>query len=134
MSGKKIVETSELKVGKYVFIDGEPSRITSLTKSKPGKHGEAKIRLEGVGLFDNRKRSLLKPAGHKVDVPIVDKRTAQVLTIVGDNIQLMDMDTYETFELPRPEEKDISSALQESAEVLYMDIMGRRKILQVKSA
>jgi len=48
-------EIRELKVNRYVVIDDEPCRIISIQMSKPGKHGEAKARLEVVGLFDGQK-------------------------------------------------------------------------------
>ncbi|ODS37144.1 translation initiation factor IF-5A [Candidatus Altiarchaeales archaeon WOR_SM1_SCG] len=100
----KIVELRTLKVGRYMVMDDEPCKITSMDVSKPGKHGEAKVRIEGIGIFDNRKRSAIKPSGHKVTIPMLDKRTGQVLTVIGDEVQLMDMESYETFELPIPEE------------------------------
>ena len=129
---RKIVDTTDLKVGKYVLIDDEPCRIVDIQKSKPGKHGEAKIRVEAIGIFDDRKRSILKPAGHKVEVPIINKKTGQVTTMVGDQVQLMDMESYEVFEIPLPQEDEIKSMLKEGKEVLYMQAGNRRKIMQAK--
>lgn len=128
--GTKIVELRTLKVGRYILMDDEPCKIKSMDTSKPGKHGEAKVRIEGIGIFDNRKRSAIKPSGHKVTIPMLDKRTGQVLAIVGNEVQLMDMESYETFELPIPDE--LKEQLSEGGELLYMECMGRRKILQVK--
>ena len=65
-------EIRELKVNRYIVIDDEPCRIISIQTSKPGKHGEAKARLEAVGLFDGQKRSIVHPVTHKVRVPIID--------------------------------------------------------------
>ncbi|PKP51089.1 MAG: translation initiation factor IF-5A [Candidatus Altiarchaeales archaeon HGW-Altiarchaeales-3] len=126
----KIVELRTLKVGRYMLMDDEPCKITSMDVSKPGKHGEAKVRIEGMGIFDNRKRSAIKPSGHKVTIPMLDKRTGQVLTVIGDEVQLMDMDGYETFELPIPDE--LKGQLSEGKELLYMECMGRKRILQLK--
>ena len=39
---------------------------------------------------------------HKVQVPMIDKRKAQVLAVMGDEIQLMDLETYETLPAARP--------------------------------
>jgi len=61
---------------------------------------------------------------HKVGVPMIDKRTAQVLSIAGSTAQLMDMATYETFELPLPEDM----TLEPGKEIQYMEALGRRKI------
>ena len=105
---KKVVEVKTLKVGKYVILDGEASKITSIQTSSPGKHGAAKARVEAVGIFDNQKRSLVKPVDSKIDIPMIDKRAAQVLAIMGSDVQLMDMEDYDTFEVPIPDEPSIT--------------------------
>ena len=68
-----------LKPGKFCVIDGEPCKVLSMTTSTSGKHGGAKARLEGVGIFDNKRRSVVKPADTEIDVPIVEKKTGQVV-------------------------------------------------------
>jgi len=121
---KTMAEVRTLKVGKYIIVDDEPCKILNITTSKPGKHGEAKARIDAMGLFDNQKRSIVHPVKHKVGVPMIDKRTAQVLSIAGSTAQLMDMATYETFELPLPEDM----TLEPGKEIQYMEALGRRKI------
>lgn len=121
---KTMAEVRTLKVGKYIIVDDEPCKILNISTSKPGKHGESKARIDAMGLFDNQKRSIVHPVKHKVGVPMIDKRTAQVLSIAGSTVQLMDMATYETFELPLPD--DIT--LESGKEVQYMEALGRRKI------
>lgn len=127
---KKVVEVKTLKVGKYVVLDGEASKITSLTTSSPGKHGAAKARLEAVGIFDNQKRSIVKPVDTKIDIPIIDKRVGQVLALMGANVQLMDMESYETLDLPIPD--DLKDQVKEGAEVDYIVALGNMKIMRVK--
>ena len=121
---KTMAEVRTLKVGKYIIVDDEPCKILDITTSKPGNHGEAKARIDAMGLFDNQKRSIVHPVKHKVGVPMIDKRTAQVLSIAGSTAQLMDMATYETFELPLPEDM----TLEPGKEIQYMEALGRRKI------
>ncbi len=121
-------EMRELKVGRYVVIDEEPCKIISIQMSKPGKHGEAKARLEAVGIFDGQKRSVVHPVTHKVRVPMIDKRKAQVLSIHENKAQLMDLENYETFELEVPEE--LRSTLRAGQESLYLETLGRRKLSQ----
>ena len=119
-------EMRELKVNRYVVIDEEPCKILSIQFSKPGKHGEAKARLEAIGLFDGQKRSVVHPVTHKVRVPMIDKRKAQVLSIHENRAQLMDLENYETFELEVPEE--LRANLQPGQEQLYLETLGRRKL------
>jgi translation initiation factor 5A len=120
------VEVRELKEGRYMNIDDEPCQISSISTSKPGKHGEAKARIEAVGIFDGAKRSVVFPVKHKVQVPIIDKRQAQVITQMGGEVQLMDLETYETFNVPIPEE--FKDKLAPGKEIQYMITMGRKKI------
>ena len=127
---KEIAEVRELKVGRYVLIDEEPCKIMSISTSTPGKHGEAKARIDAVGIFDEQKRSVVHPVKHKVGVPIIDKRSAQILALMGtDVVQLMDLETYETFEMPIPE--DLKGQLEPGKEILYLQAMGKRKITRV---
>ena len=126
---KEQAEVRELKVNRYVIIDEEPCKIVSISMSKPGKHGEAKARIEAIGIFDERKRSIVHPVTHKVHVPMIDKRTAQVLALMGDQVQLMDLETYATFEIPIPEE--FKGKLEPGKEVQYLEAMGKKKITRI---
>ncbi len=119
-------EIRELKVNRYVVIDEEPCRIISIQTSKPGKHGEAKARLEAVGVFDGQKRSVVHPVTHKVRVPMIDKRKAQVLSVHANVAQLMDLSTYATFEITLPEE--LRGKLGPGQETMYIEALGRRKL------
>lgn len=126
---KEMAEVRELKENRYVIIDNEPCKIMSISTSKPGKHGEAKARIEAIGIFDNQKRSVVYPVRHKVSIPIIDKRNAQVLAIKGEAAELMDLETYETFEMAIPDE--FKGQLKEGEDINYIQALGRRKIMRV---
>lgn len=123
---KELAEVRTLRVNRYMIINDEPCKIMSISTSKPGKHGEAKARIEAIGIFDGQKRSIVHPVRHKVHVPMIDKRSAQVLALMGDTIQLMDLDTYETFEMPIPNE--FKSQLKPGKEIQYLEALGKKKI------
>jgi translation initiation factor 5A len=126
---KQLAEVRTLKVNRYIIINDEPCKIMSMSTSKPGKHGEAKARIEAIGVFDGQKRSIVHPVKHKVQVPMIDKRSAQVLSLMGNNVQLMDLETYETFELPIPAE--YKGQLQPGKEIQYLNALGKKKITRV---
>jgi len=126
---KELAEVRTLRVNRYVIIDDEPCKIMSISTSKPGKHGESKARIEAIGVFDGQKRSIVHPVKHKVHVPMIDKRNAQVLALMGDNVQLMDMETYETFEMPIPSE--YKGQLEPGKEINYLQALGKKKITRV---
>ena len=95
-------DANSIKRGSYILADEEPCQVLDLSHSKTGKHGHAKIRMEVIGLFDKKKRSLVMPSTNKVQVPIIDKRNAQVITIEGEEMSVMDKESYETISIPQP--------------------------------
>ena len=117
-----------LKVGSYMLIDEEPCKIIEISTSKPGKHGEAKARMEAIGLFDGKKRSVVHPVKHKVQVPMIDRRSAQVVAIMGNEVQLMDLETYETFNVPIPE--DMKDQLEPGKDITYLIAMDRKMLMK----
>ena len=124
-------ELGSLKVGNFIVINGEPCRIVEMSKAKTGKHGSAKAHVVAIGIFTGNKRTLVAPVSQRVEVPIIDKRNAQVIAVTGDTVQLMDLETYETFEVDMPSEEDIRAKLEPGAEVEYWVVMGKRKIMRV---
>ena len=122
-------EVRTLKEGRYMNIEEEPCKIMSISTSKPGKHGEAKARIEAIGIFDGNKRSVVYPVKHKVQVPMIDKRQAQVVSLMGAEVQLMDLETYEMFQLSIPDE--FKDSLKPGEEIMYIVAMGRKKIMRV---
>ncbi|HDJ66198.1 MAG TPA: translation initiation factor IF-5A [Nitrososphaeria archaeon] len=127
----KPAELGSLKVGHNIVIDGEPCRIVELEKSKPGKHGAAKVRLVAIGIFDGVKRTMVGPADSRVEVPIIEKRSGQVVSI-GDTVSIMDNETYEILEVPMPKDEKLIERLEPGVAVEYWKIMGRSMIVHVK--
>ena len=126
----KLVEVGGLKKGDTIIIDGAPCKITDTATSRPGKHGHAKVNMMAVGILDGKKRNAVMPGHDKVEAPIIEKKNAQVLSITGKKANVMDSDTYETFEMDIPE--DLEAEVKEGVEVLYWTIMGAKVMKQVK--
>src|SRR3989344_8682592 len=101
---KKIVGANNIKKGNYVIIDGVACATTDVEISRPGKHGHSKVKITAIGLLDDKKRVIVMPGHDNIEVPIVNKRNAQVLSIQGNTANVMDSETYETFDLKIPEE------------------------------
>jgi translation initiation factor 5A len=127
----KPMDLGALRVGSYIIIDSEPCRIMSYTKSKPGKHGSAKARIVAIGVFDEAKRTLVKPVSAQIEVPIIEKKAGQVIALLPAAVQVMDLETYEILEAPLPEE-EIKSKLASGIEVEYWRILGKTRIMRTK--
>ncbi|MFP4403244.1 MAG: translation initiation factor IF-5A [Nanoarchaeota archaeon] len=119
-----------LQKGAYVIIDGVACKVSDTQTSRPGKHGHAKVRMQAVGLIDGKKREIVKPGHDSIEVPLIDKRNAQVLTIQDDMANVMDSETFETFDLKIPEE--LKEEVQEGVTVLYWTILNDKVMKQVK--
>ncbi len=119
----------DLRPGKFLLIDGVPCRVVEIDVSSPGKHGAAKMRITAVGIFDGQKKTLLKPSSADIEVPVINKKKAQVVSITENMAQLMDLDSYETYEVPIPEE--LKASLKQGSEVEVMESMNRKAISRV---
>ena len=131
MTGTKPVSIGTLQKGNYIVIDGVACKVNDTQTSRPGKHGHAKVRLTGIGLIDGKKRVLLSPGHDNVEVPIIDKRNAQVLSISGSTASVMDSENYETFDLNIPE--DLKDQIVDGCTVLYWVILSDKVMKQVKT-
>ncbi len=130
MGDKKVTDVGSIKVGSYVIVDEVACVVKSIQISKPGKHGSTKARIEAVGLTDSQIRIFIKPTSDRIEVPIIEKKNAQVLSLHGTMANVMDMESYETFDLKISEE--LSGQIKEGDQVLYWIILDEKVLKQVK--
>jgi translation initiation factor 5A len=123
---KEQKQVRELQEGSYVMMEDSPCKINAYSTAKPGKHGSAKARIEGKGVFDGKKRSLSQPVDAKVWVPIIERKGGQVLSVSDGEMQVMDLDTYDTFTMRIPDE--ISASADD--EIEFLEYEGQRKIVR----
>ncbi|APX95399.1 translation initiation factor IF-5A [Natronorubrum daqingense] len=122
---KQQTEVRELQEGSYVMIDDAACKINAYSTAKPGKHGSAKARVEAKGVFDGKKRSLSQPVDAKIWVPIIDRKNGQIVSVDGNDMQVMDLETYETITMRVPEDKDVSP----DENIEYLEMEDQRKIV-----
>ena len=124
MPGTTRVEIRTLKVGRYVAIDDDAYKILSISKSKPGKHGSAKARLELEDILTGQKRSHVGTVTDNIQVPVIEKGSAVITFVQGSEVNAMDNKTYETLILPL----DPDMNLEAGGEIQWMEAMGRYRI------
>jgi translation initiation factor 5A len=132
MSNTKPVSVGSLQKGNYVVIDGAACRVSDTQTSRPGKHGHAKVRLTAVGILDDKKRVIVMPGHDSIESPIIEKKTAQVLSVQGNKANIMDTETYETFDLDIPEE--LKADCVDGCNVLYWVVLDTKVMKQVKQS
>jgi len=119
-------EVRELQEGNYVMIDDTPCVINAYSTSKPGKHGSAKARVEGQGVFDGgQKRNFTQPVDAKVWVPIITRKQGQVVSTGDGEMQVMDLETYDTFTMRVPDGVDASA----DDEIEFLEYESQRKVV-----
>lgn len=126
---KKFTNAGSLKPGSYVLIEGSVCQVKGVEKSKPGKHGAAKARITAFDVFTGQKKNLLKGTGNDVEVPIITRSQAQVVAILGEQVQLMDLESYEMMNAPKP--KDL--ALEQGGNVEYIKWGDLVKVVRKRS-
>ena len=126
MPGTTRAEIRTLKVGGYVSIDDSAYEILSMSKSKPGKHGSAKARIELEDIFTGQKRSHVGTVTDNINIPIIEKGSAIITHIQGSEVHAMDNKTYEALILPLED----GMPLEAGGEILWMEAMGRYKIIR----
>ncbi len=131
MAWTKKESIGNLTKGSYIVIEDVECKVTDTATSRPGKHGHAKARVTAAGLMDGKKRVFVMPGHDLVDVPVIGKKTAQVLSISENKANVMDSETYETFDIEIPAE--LKSDVVEGCNILYWQIMDQKVMKQVKS-
>jgi len=124
----QIESMKEVRVGRYILIDGVPCRVVEIDTSSPGKHGSAKMRVTAIGIFDDSKKTIIKPSSADIEVPIIKKKKAQVVSVSGNSVQLMDSETYEVYDLPLKDE--FKDKVSPGKEVEVLEAMGKRAIIK----
>jgi len=129
MGDVKLVSVSELQKGSYIVINGVACKVMDTQTSRPGKHGHAKVRLVAVGIIDGKKREEVMPGHDSVDVPIIGKKNATILSITGNKANVMDAESYETYDMDIPEE--LQGQVKEGMTILYWEILDSKIMKQI---
>ena len=124
MPGTDRVEIRTIKVGRFCVVDDEAYKILSISKSKPGKYGSAKARLELVSLFSSKKISHVGTVTDNINVPMIEKGKAMVTHIEGEEVHAMNMKDHSMMILPIDPDIEVTSG----QEILWMEALGRYKI------
>lgn len=125
----KLIHATGARTGVVIMVDGEAYSVRSNDVSKTGKHGASKCRIEAIGIFADKKKIVAVPGDTRFDVPLIEKKKAQVISVSDSMASVMDLDSYETFDITfMPEIKDKLAADQQ---VEYWDIEGKKSIMRI---
>lgn len=125
----KIIEATQAKPGTMIMVEGDAYLVKSNDISKTGKHGHAKCRILAAGVFVDRKKVITVPGHERFDVPMVEKKRVQILSGEGDNASVMDLESYETIDVPV--HPDIRDQVVADKQAESWDIEGKKMLMRV---
>ncbi len=125
----KLIDATQAKTGTSIIIDGEAYTVRSNDISKTGKHGHAKCRIEAIGIIINKKKVIAVPGHERFEVPLITKNKGQVLSMNENTASIMDLESFETLDVPFPD--DLKDDLAEEKQVEYWDVEGKKVIKRV---
>ena len=126
MPGTDRVEIRTLKVGRFCVVEDEAYKILGISTSKPGKHGSAKARLDLVSLFSSNKRNYSATVSDKIHVPMIEKGTAVVTHIEGEEVHAMNLRDHSMMILPM----EPGMSIEPGKEIMWMEALDRFKIIR----
>jgi len=122
----KLINATDAKTGTNILLDGEAYSVKKIDISKTGRHGASKCRIEAIGIIRKGKKIIVVPGHERFEVPMIDKRKGQVLSVGEKKASVMDLESFETLEINCPEE--IRSQLKANSNVEYWNIEGEKII------
>lgn len=119
----KLITAHEAKPGSTILVEGQACVVKSNDVSKTGKHGASKCRIECIGVLDSKKRIVAVPGSERFEVPLIEKKKAQVLSIAADGIManVMDLESFETMDLPIMDEAKGTFNPEDQVEYMIID-------------
>jgi translation initiation factor 5A len=119
----KLITAHEARTGATILVEGHACIVRSNDVSKTGKHGASKCRIEAIGVIDGKKRIVAVPGSERFDVPLVEKKKAQVLSLnsTGDMANVMDLESFETMDLAIMEEAKGTFGAEDQVEYIVID-------------
>ena len=121
----KIINATEAKSGTTIILEGDAYSVKKNDVSKTGKHGASKCRIEAIGIINGQKKILAVPGHERFEVPMIDKRKGQVLSI-GEKASVMDLESFETLDMDVPEE--LKEEIISGSTIEYWDVEGKKII------
>jgi len=127
MSEVKLTHASSLKKGSYLVVDGEAFQVKAEPQvSRPGKHGHAKVRIKAMNIITGSTREIVKPGHDNVEVPVILKKKGQVLSVDGDSVEMMDMETFDSITTDlKIADEEVQGKVEAGQTVQFWQVMGK---------
>jgi len=147
--GYSPLKCSSLKKNGFVLLNNNqnPCKIVSMSTSKTGKHGGAKVHMVGIDIFNGKKFEELCGSTANMNVPDIDRYDLQLCDIVhedfnGNTIKTCNVldDSFQERSIPFPEDPELAQQIQTAFEdganvnvtVMYCKAIDHEQIMGYK--
>lgn len=113
------IDTSDFRNGMAFYIDGEVHQIVEFQHVKPGKGG-AFVRTKLKRLRTGNTLEKTFRSGEKFDPAFIENKEFQYLFRMGDELTLMDLDSYEQISIPAAQLGESEKYLKEEMKVIAL--------------
>ena len=126
MSDIKLAHAGSLRAGSYLLVDGAACIVKDTQTSRPGKHGHAKVRIKAQDIITGSTKEVVKPGHDNVEVPLILKKKGQILSVEGNDVELMDMETFEQVSVDLGiADEEVRGQVAAGQTVLFWQVMGK---------
>ncbi len=81
----QLIQTSSLRPGQFILVNGKPCKILNITGAKPGKHGAAKTIFEAKDIITGKNVETSAASKGTIEVPDTTRETWTVIDINNEN-------------------------------------------------
>lgn len=87
------LKASSFRKGSFILLKGKPCKVVSMSTSKTGKHGHAKVKFTGIDIYTQKKYQELQASTHPMMEVIVTKAEYFVADIDAKSGQMSLLDS-----------------------------------------
>lgn len=113
---------SDLDRGKFFEYKNELLQVTAKNLVTSGTHSHTKLVFTVCNIQGKKERKITLAHNDRVDIIDIMKKKATIISISGKDVQIMDINTYET--LDATADSQILSTLTEGDEIVYIEYKG----------
>lgn len=126
-----MVEAKELTNGSWFIHEKEPWQVKRVEVVVYGTHSHSKTKLYAKNLYGGGEKVLVFGHHDPVETVGIVRKSASVIAKLKDKIQIMDSQSYETFDAET--QKELFEQLNEGDNVTFVEFNGRISVLDKRN-
>lgn len=121
---------SDLNSGNYFLHNNEPVQVVKREVVAYGTHSHTKLKFYFRPLTGRGEKTVTMGHTDKVDILDITRKTGMVLAKTQDKVQVMDSQSYETFDAKI--DKELLDKVSENDEVIFVYYQGNAQVIEKK--